>query len=149
MSIFNPYIILGVIVAMVFSFYAGKNQAYKEQFIAVQAAQAEETKKQASMKDAVADNRVKFVKGEANAQAENVRLKSALATSELRLSIASRQLQTSTDTGTPAGAGDQARCDVDPEAAQRIVTITQDGDSAIRQLNTLIDTYNQVKEKQK
>jgi len=149
MSIFNPYVILGVIMAMALSFFAGHHQAYKEQLIAVQAAQAEEAKKQASMKDAVADNRVKLIKGEANAQAENVRLKSALATSELRLSIASRQLQTSADTGTPAGAGDQARCDIDPEAAQRIVTITQDGDSAIRQLNTLIDTYNQVKEKQK
>jgi hypothetical protein len=149
MSLFNPYVILSVIVALVFSFFAGRNQAYKDQMIAVQVQQMKEDKKEEGMKDAVADNRVKFVKGEANAQIENVRLKSALASSELRLSIASRQLQASTDSRAPTGAGDQARCDIDPEAAQRIVTITQDGDSAIRQLNALIDTYNQVKDKQK
>jgi len=47
----------------------------------------------------------------------------------------------------PATSGlDTATAQLDPAFAQSIVTITDDGDNAIRKLNACITVYNQVRE---
>ncbi len=68
--------------------------------------------------------------------------------SRQRLSVAARcagggQVPGAADDSGRADA--QARADIDPEAAARIVAITDDGDAAIRQLNALIDACAPVK----
>ncbi|MEN2433752.1 lysis system i-spanin subunit Rz [Comamonas sp. F1-6] len=78
----------------------------------------------------------------ANAQKAFERLDADLRSGALRLSI-----RTTTQTGGnhSATAGPvQARADIDPEDAAALVRVTDDGDNAIRDLNTCIDGYNKV-----
>lgn len=68
----------------------------------------------------------------------NANLRAAVAAGEHRLSVLAK---------CPAGGSaspssldhDQARAELDPAAAERIVRITNDGDDAIRQLSALQD----------
>lgn len=74
-----------------------------------------------------------------NAQKTNARLRSAVATGERRLSVIATCPAVRT-TASPTGMDDdQARADIDPASAERIVTIANDGDDAIRALNGLQD----------
>ena len=80
----------------------------------------------------------------ANAQKIFDRLDADLRSGALRLSVRT--------TGQPAAPGShgaaagpvQARAELDPEDAAALVRITDDGDNAIRDLNTCIDGYNAV-----
>lgn len=68
----------------------------------------------------------------------NASLRADVAAGKRRLSV----LATSCSAGsaTAAGVGHaEARAELDPAAAERIVAITNDGDDAIRQLNALQD----------
>lgn len=78
----------------------------------------------------------------ANAQKAFERLDADLRTGALRLSV-----RTTAQPGSnhSAAAGPvQARTDIDPADAAALVRITEDGDNAIRDLNTCIDGYTQV-----
>lgn len=78
----------------------------------------------------------------ANAQKAFERLDADLRSGALRLSI-----RTTAQPGGnhSAAAGPvQARADIDPADAAALVRITEDGDNAIRDLNTCIDGYAQV-----
>jgi hypothetical protein len=65
-----------------------------------------------------------------------------------RLSIAASCAdagQASADPATPPGAGDQARAELDPAAAEDLVAIVADGDNAILERNACIQQYNAVR----
>ena len=75
-----------------------------------------------------------------NAQAQIDDRNKHIADGSLRLSVPAAPVHRSnvSDTYTSASTTDAAtRCDIDPAAAQRLVDITDEGDSAIRQLNAL------------
>ncbi|MFV3290182.1 lysis system i-spanin subunit Rz [Pseudomonas sp. NY11955] len=68
----------------------------------------------------------------------NASLRTAIANGKRRLSV----LATSCAAGSASAAGlghAEARAELDPAAAERIVAIANDGDDAIRQLNALQD----------
>ena len=75
------------------------------------------------------------------------KLQSDIASGELRLSIATRSVQTCSDSTSPA-RGTEARAELDPEASKSLIAITADGDTAIRALNACIDIYEKVRSKQ-
>ncbi|MDR9835004.1 lysis system i-spanin subunit Rz [Herbaspirillum huttiense] len=52
-----------------------------------------------------------------------------------------------TDTSTAGGAGQEARAELTPAAAEFLDDIASEGDDAIRQSNALIDAYNALREK--
>jgi len=51
------------------------------------------------------------------------------------------------DTGATGGAGQEARAELTPAAAEFLDDIASEGDDAIRQSNALIDAYNALREK--
>ncbi|RMV04212.1 MULTISPECIES: lysis system i-spanin subunit Rz [Pseudomonas syringae group] len=74
-----------------------------------------------------------------NAQNTNAQLRAAVATGKRRLSVKAA-CPAVRGTASPTGMDDdQARADIDPASAERIVTIANDGDDAIRALNGLQD----------
>ena len=85
---------------------------------------------------------------ETDAQAENQRLRTALRTGAVRLSIpttdAQRPARPVAENATPATNHLQARAELDPTTSEALVAITDDGDTAIRDLNACIDRYNTV-----
>ena len=69
----------------------------------------------------------------------NADLRAAVAAGKRRLSVLATSC-TATGSATAAGVGHaEARAELDPAAAERIVRIANDGDDAIRQLNALQD----------
>lgn len=68
----------------------------------------------------------------------NASLRADVATGKRRLSVLAASC--AAGSATAAGLGHaEARAELDPAAAERIVAITNDGDDAIRQLNALQD----------
>ncbi len=68
----------------------------------------------------------------------NANLRAAVAAGEHRLSVLAK-CPAGGSTGASSLDHDQARAELDPAAAERIVRITNDGDDAIRQLTALQD----------
>ena len=74
-----------------------------------------------------------------HAQATNSQLRADVATGAHRLSVKAT-CSAVRATATPAGVADaEARAELDPAAAERIVATTNDGDEAIIALNSLQD----------
>lgn len=87
-----------------------------------------------------------------HAQAEHDDLRLRLRTGAVRLSVPTvaacpAQLGAGDvpQGAAPAGQPAQARAELDPATADRVLTITRDGDSAIRDLNACIDRYDTVR----
>lgn len=89
---------------------------------------------------------------ETDAQAENQRLRTALRTGAVRLSIPTAKPVTNAqcparpvaENTSPATNHLQTRAELDPATADALVAITDDGDDAIRDLNACIDRYSAV-----
>ncbi|MGH8387646.1 MAG: lysis system i-spanin subunit Rz [Pseudomonas sp.] len=74
-----------------------------------------------------------------HAQAANQQLRTAVATGAHRLSVLATCPAVRATTSTARVDDAEARADIDPAAAERIVTIANDGDDAIRALSALQD----------
>ncbi|MBT9570890.1 MAG: lysis protein [Pseudomonas umsongensis] len=74
-----------------------------------------------------------------DAQADNRKLRTAVATGALRLSVKATCPAVRTTAGAARVDDAEARADIDPAAAERVVAITNDGDDAIRALSGLQD----------
>jgi prophage endopeptidase len=77
-----------------------------------------------------------------DAQAHNKTLLDRLGSGAQRLSVPVRCPVVRTSTGPGSVDDAEARAELDPATAQRVVTITNDGDEAIIALNALIDHVN-------
>ena len=89
-------------------------------------------------------------KEQANADETVKRLRADIAAGHRRLSIPITSTcavpagATAGSAGTVARVEPEARADIDPATADALVGIAADGDSAIRQLNAVIDAYTAV-----
>ena len=144
-SLFNPWVIVGILALTISSYFYGHHQAYIEQEAEVARLNALERNKEQEMQQ-LADNHAKELrKVNQNAKAEVTKLQSDLSSGQLRFSA--RTLSTCQNT-TSADGTTETRAELDPEVSQALVSITADGDSAIRELNACIDIYNEVRSKQ-
>ena len=67
-------------------------------------------------------------------------LRASINNGSVRLSISTTKSRiTTTESG-------EKRAELDTETANSLISITEDGDRAIRDLNQCVDTYNKVKE---
>lgn len=136
------YLIAGLLACGVI-IYAGWQK------IEAQGVALDQATKQISTLEAAADSRRNTIRLLADldtqhtqererANQTNASLRADVATGNRRLSV----LAASCPAGSAATAGvghAEARAELDPAAAERIVRITNDGDDAIRQLNALQD----------
>lgn len=79
-----------------------------------------------------------------NAQSENARLRDDIASGKRRLSVATRCPGMPKAGSAPSVDDAETRTELDPAHAQRIVRITEDGDSAIIALEGLQQWVNRV-----
>lgn len=77
-----------------------------------------------------------------DAQATNNQLRAAVASGAHRLSVKATCPAVRAATGAARVDDAEARADIDPAAAERVVAITNDGDDAIRALSGLQDYVN-------
>jgi len=144
-SLFNPWIIVGVLGLVLSSYFYGHHQAYVEQEVEVARLNALERDKEKQMQDMADSHAKELRKANQNAKAEVTKLQSDLSSGQLRFTA--RTVSTCQNT-TSASGDTESRAELDPEVSQALVAITADGDNAIRQLNACIDLYNQVRSEQ-
>jgi len=153
MSIFNPWIILSILFAVLSAFGGGyykgsKDEVRKQGEEIARLNQKSRETEQKLIQDAY-DATVKLKKAQANAQTLSQKRNADIDSGALKLRIpvqstASCPVSTTSDASSPTGDSVQATAELDRETAKNLVAITDDGDKAIRQLNACIDAYNSV-----
>jgi hypothetical protein len=153
MTIFNPWVILSVLIAVLSSFGAGyykgsdDEKAEQQAEIALLNQKSRETE-QRLIQDAF-DATMKLKKAQANAQSLSKKRNADIDSGALKLRIPVQAadcptLSATADPTSPTGDSIQTTAELDREVAKSIVAITDQGDANTRQLNACIDAYNDV-----
>jgi hypothetical protein len=152
MSLFNPWVLLGILMAVVGSFgggyLKGSNDEVTRQQLEIAALNAEARAKEQALITTIQTQSNKLQKANQDAklaqQKRNFDIDSGAL--KLRIPVKAPDCPIHTPTDTPVASGDsvQATAELDREVAKSLVAITDDGDKAIRQLNACIDAYNNV-----
>ena len=150
MSLFNPWVLLGIVMAVLSSFgggyYKGKTDEVTRQQLEIAALNAQARQKEQALVAAIqtqatkltkANNEAKLLLQKRNADIDSGALK-------LRLPVKATNCTVSTTDNPTATSGDsvQATAELDREVAKSLVAITDQGDANTRQLNACIDAYN-------
>jgi flagellar capping protein FliD len=152
MSLFNPWVLLGILMAVVGSFgggyLKGSNDELTRQQLEIAALNAQAREKEKALIATIQTQSNKLQKANQDAklaqQKRNLDIDSGAL--KLRIPVKAPVCPVHTATDTPVASGDsvQATTELDGETAKSLVAITDDGDKAIRQLNACIDAYNNV-----
>jgi hypothetical protein len=150
MSLFNPWVLLGILMAMISSFgggyLKGSNDEVTRQQLEIAALNAEAREKEKALITAIQTQSTKLQKANLDAKLAQQKRNSDIDSGALKLRVpvqaAVCPVHTATDAPAPAGDSVQTNAELDRETAKSLVAITDDGDKAIRQLNACIDAYN-------
>jgi hypothetical protein len=152
MSLFNPWVLLGILMAVVGSFgggyLKGSNDEVNRQQLEIAALNAEARVKEQALISAIQTQSTKLQKANQDAKLAQQKRNSDIESGALRLRIPVQTpvcpVHTASD-ATPAPRDSvQTNAELDREVAKSLIAITDDGDKAIRQLNSCIDAYNTV-----
>ena len=152
MSLFNPYVILSIVLAILGSFGSGywkgsKDEVTRQQ-LEIAALNAEARQKEQALVNAITTQSTKLQKANQDAKIIAKERDAAIASGALKLRIPVKApvcpVQTTGDTPAPTGDSVQATAEFDRETAQSLVAITDKGDENTRQLNACIDAYNAI-----
>ena len=152
MSLFNPWILLGIILFVTSSFLGGYYKGSEDEVLKQQAEIAklneESRQKEQALVSAVNKTATQLVKVNNEAKIQIAKRDAAIASGSLRLRLPIKApdcpVPTSTDTTSAPRDSVQATAELDRETAKNLIAITDDGDKAIRQLNACIDAYTSV-----
>ena len=152
MSLFNPYVILSIVLAILGSFgggyWKGSKDEVTRQQLEIAALNAEARQKEQALVNAITTQSTKLQKANQDAKLIAKERDAAIASGALRLRIPVKApvcpVQTAGDTPAPAGDSVQTTAEFDTKTAQSLVAITDQGDANTRQLNACIDAYNAI-----
>lgn len=155
MSLLNPWVILGIVMAVLSAFgggyYKGKDAEYQRQQIEIAAlnAKARETEQAMSKVAQTYGETLRKANNAAKAKENKLRSDIAAGSYSLRIPVKAPTCPTVQATGdaTPASGSDSgtASAELDRQTADALIAITAEGDAAIRKLNTCIQTYEQMR----
>ena len=152
MSIFNPYVLLGIVLAVLSAFgsgnWKGSEDEITRQQLEIAKLNAEARKKEQILVSAIQTQATKLQKANQDAKLVQQKRNADIDSGALRLRIPVKAtncpLQTSTDTTpTPRDSGEE-RAELDAETAKSLVSITDSGDEAIRQLTACQQAYESI-----
>lgn len=152
MSWLNPGVWIAILMSIAASFGAGYYKGGNDEFMKQQAEIAklndEARQKEQALVTAVQTQTTQLLKAEQNAKLLSQKRNTDIDSGSLKLRIPVKTticpIQTTTD-ATPAPRDSvQTNAELDREVAKSLIAITDDGDKAIRQLNSCIDAYNTV-----
>jgi hypothetical protein len=152
MSLLNPWVLLGIVLAVfgagTSGYFKGSADEFERQQLEIARLneQARETEKRMGE---VAQTYAQTLRKSNNvAKAKETKLRSDLATGERKLFIPVKApecaIHTASDPASPVG-NTETRAELDSGIAQSLVDLTSRGDQAIRSLNACIDQYNQMR----
>ena len=154
MSLFNPWVILGIVLAVLGSFGVGYSTGelneYERQQLEIAALNAKARETEQAMAKVAQTYAETLRKANNVAKIKETRLRDDIASGALSLRVAVKApqcaLQAATDTAVASG-GDAGTtsAELDRSVADALIAITAEGDAAIRKLNTCIQTYDQMR----
>ena len=152
MSIFNPYILLGVVLALLGSFgsgyYKGEQDEYERQQIEIAALNVKARETEQRMGEVAQTYAQTLRKANDVAKVKENKLRNDIVSGKLRLFVPVQTPECAVPAAedTPAPAGDtETRAELDPRIAESLVDLTSRGDQAIRSLNACIDQYEEMR----
>jgi prophage endopeptidase len=152
MSIFNPYILLGVVLALLGSFgsgyYKGEQDEYERQQIEIAALNVKARETEQRMGEVAQTYAQTLRKANDVAKVKENKLRNDIVSGKLRLFVPVQTPECAVPAAedTPAPAGDtETRAELDPRIAESLVDLTSRGDQAIRSLNACIDQYEEIR----
>jgi len=154
MSLFNPWVLLGILITVVGAFgsgyYKGAEDENARQQLEIAALNAEARVKEQALITVVQTQSNKLQKANQDAKLAQQKRNLDIDSGALRLRLPVKApvcpVQATADTPVASGDSVQTSAELDGETAKSLVAITDDGDKAIRQLNACIDAYNSVYE---
>jgi hypothetical protein len=154
MSLFNPWVIFGIVLAVLGSFGAGYSTGelneYERQQLEIAALNAKARETEQAMAKVAQTYAETLRKANNVAKIKETRLRDDIASGTLSLRVAVKApqcaLQAATDAAVASG-GDAGTtsAELDRSVADALIAITAEGDAAIRKLNTCIQTYDQMR----
>ena len=152
LSLFNPWVILGVVLALLGSFgsgyYKGEQDEYESQQIEIAALNAKARETEQRMGEVAQVYAQTLRKSNDVAKAKETKLRTDIASGERKLfvPVQTPECAVPTTADSPAPAGDtETRAELDPRIAESLVDLTSRGDQAIRSLNACIDQYEKMR----
>ena len=152
MSLFNPYVLLGIVLTVLGSFgagyYSGEQNEYERQQIEIAALNAKARETEQRMGEVAQTYAQTLRKANNVAKVKEDKLRTDIASGERKLfvSVKAPECAVSTAADSPAAVGNtETRAELDSGIAQSLVDLTSRGDQAIRSLNACIDQYNQMR----
>jgi hypothetical protein len=150
-SLFNPWVLLSVISAVIGVYFYGHHQGYQECYsesvAKVASANEQARAKEAQLTAKVNSTANELRKANETAQAKISKLTADVQSGSLRLSIPVSSNSLCSSSSSRIASGDTtARAELDGQTSENLIAITADGDKAIRALNACITSYNQVRE---
>ena len=152
MSLFNPWVLLGIIMSVMSAFgsgyWKGSNDEVTRQQLEIAALNAEARQKEQILVSAIQTQTAKLQKANQDAKLAKLKRDADIDSGTLKLRIpvkaANCPIPTATDTAPTSGDSVQASAELDPTIAKSLIAITDQGDANTRQLNSCIDAYNAV-----
>ena len=151
MSLFNPYVLLGIVLAVLGSFgagyYSGEQNEYERQQIEIARLNQQARETEQRMGEVAQTYAQTLRKANNVAKAKETKLRTDIASGERKLFIpVQNACPVSASADSTASSGNtETRAELDPRIAQSLVDLTSRGDQAIRSLNTCIDQYEQMR----
>jgi type II secretory pathway pseudopilin PulG len=152
MSLFNPWVLLGILMSVLSAFgsgyWKGSNDEVTRQQLEIAALNAEARQKEQVLVSAIRSQATKLQKANQDAKLAQQKRNADIDNGTLKLRLAVKTpncpIPTTTDIAPSAGDSVQASAELDREVAKSLVSITDQGDANTRQLNACIDAYNTV-----
>jgi hypothetical protein len=154
MSLFNPWVLLGIVMAVLSAFgggyYKGKDAEYQRQQIEIAALNAKARETEQAMAKVAQTYGETLRKANNVAKLKETKLRADLDSGALKLRIpvkaANCPISVSESTATPSGSDTgTASAELDRQASETLIAIAAEGDAAIRKLNTCIQTYETLR----
>jgi len=152
MSIFNPYVLLGIIFAVISAFgggyYKGGHDEITKQQLEIAKLNEAARQKEQALTSAVNAQATQLTKANQNAKLLQQKRNADIAAGvmQLRIPVKTPVCPVSASADAPTSSGvDFGTAELQPEAAQALVAITDDADATVRKLNTCINAYESVR----
>jgi hypothetical protein len=144
--IFNPWFILGAILALIGVYSYGHHSGYQERVtedeIEIARLNDEARSKEQALNEKLGKNQIALRKAKDELKSKQANINARIDSGELRLP-SSCSVQAPADTApSDGGQGSES----DRQAIKDIVALTTEGDKAILERNACIQQYNEVRE---
>jgi hypothetical protein len=153
MSLFNPWILLGILMAVLSAagsgYFKGQHDENTRQQVEIAALNAKARETEQNMANVANTYAETLRKSQNAARTKETKLRADVASGALRLSIPTQSAVCSTSVTTATAGSDdgeaRAESSGSTDVATNLLQIASDGDSAIRKLNLCIQTYETLR----